>query len=108
MPLAKTYFKNGQRIDLVSATLTPASVAAASTVEQSFVIPVSSNNGIPILATDVVQVFAPAMGNATGVIGARVTALNTVSLIFSNPTAGALVPAAGTYRFLVYSTQANT
>lgn len=78
-----------------SLSLTPASVVAAISAEQDLSVP-------GVVAGDViVGVQNPAFGNATGVVGCRVKADNTIAITFVNPTAGALTPGAGTWDFLV-------
>ena len=83
---------------LISVSLTPASVATIVVASQSVTIP-----GVD--ASDVVIPVQNPISNAVGLIGAKATAANTVSLTFVNPTAGALTPTAGTYTFLVIKTQ---
>jgi hypothetical protein len=74
-------------------TLTPAEVATIVAAHQ--------NHTVPGVAADdmCVACEAPATGNASGFCSARVNAANQVTLTFTNPTAGALTPAAGTFRF---------
>jgi hypothetical protein len=94
--MAKTYFKNGIRFDVISQTLTPASVGAATSAEQTFTV-------AGLVTTDIVIVEGNT-GNATGIVGARVSAANTLAIKFVNPTAGALTPGAGTYRIIELAT----
>jgi len=79
---------------IVNAALTPVSVAAATIAEQSFTVA-----GLQV--GDQVGCTKPAMANAVGVLQARVSALNTLTIAYINPTAGALVPTAETYTFNV-------
>lgn len=76
----------------VTATITPASVATITAVEQTFTV-----TG----ATTKDAVFVTPPGHTVGVtIGAcRVTAANTVAVCWVNPTAGSLTPPAGDYKF---------
>lgn len=84
--------QRGQAI--VSVAVTPASVAAATSAEQTFTV-----SGLAV--GDFVSVATTAStGNATAITSARVSAANTLAIRFINPTAGALTPAADTY--LVY------
>lgn len=79
----------------VSVTITPASVAAASAPEQAFTVP-------GVQPTDlVIDVTMPSVLAGVTLGGFRVTAANTVGIQFVNPTAGALVPPAGAYKFTV-------
>jgi hypothetical protein len=105
--MAKTYFKGGQRLDVTTLTITPAAVAGGSAVEQTFVIPTANTvNQVPILPTDIIEVFAPGAVSGVFIASARVTALNTVTLQFANPTAGSITPPAGAYRIIVWATVA--
>lgn len=78
-----------------SQTITPASVAAATVAEQTFTV-------TGLTTADKVVVNHAVTGNATGIAGVRVSALNTLAISYVNPTAGALVPAAGTYLILAF------
>jgi hypothetical protein len=72
--------------------LTPASVAANTTVEQAFVIP-------GLVFGDNVSCYSQNAPQTTGIgiINCRVSAANTLQLGFSNSTAGALSPVSGQY-----------
>ena len=84
---------------VISATLTPASVAAAVVADQTgFTVP-------GVEANDIVICVRNPISNATGVLKTQATASNTVTITFVNPTAGALTPTSGTYTFLVLKTQ---
>ena len=97
---------NFQLIETISVALTPVSVAAATAVEQSFgangVTQVTPATGI--LAGDVLQVNAPAAATAVLAVHARTDpAVNDKFYIgYINPSAGALVPSAGTYKIQVF------
>lgn len=74
-----------------SQALTPVSVAANITAEQTFTV-------TGLATTDKVFVnWAAATPAGVGIVGARVSATNTLALTYVNATAGALVPSAGTY-----------
>lgn len=83
---------------IFSVALTPASVAAATVAEQSFVVP-ALPAGLPTAAGQiaVASVSKPAISNATGVANARVIDNTHIGIGYVNPTAGALTPAAETY-----------
>lgn len=83
------------QIRAYSQTITPASVAAAVAAEQTFTV-------TGLTTADKVVVNPAATGNATAVAAARVSAANTLAVQFVNPTAGALVPGAGTYTVLAF------
>lgn len=74
-----------------SPSLTPASVAANSVVEQSFAV-------VGLVPGDHVTVSGPAPVAGTACIGARCGVADNVILTFINTTAGALTPSAGFYR----------
>jgi hypothetical protein len=74
-------------------SITPASVAAATVAEQTFTV-------AGLTTADKVVVNPPAITNATGIAGARVSAADTLAIRFVNPTAGALTPDAGTYTII--------
>lgn len=74
-------------------TITPASVAANTTVEQSFTVP-------GLLPSDWVSVVPPSLTPGVALCNARVSAANTLQLQFGNHTAGALTPPAGAHVIL--------
>jgi hypothetical protein len=81
------------KIVVYSASLTPASVAAATVAEQTFTV-------TGLTTADKVIVNPPAIANSTGIAGVRVSAANTLAIRFDNPTAGALTPTSGIYTVL--------
>lgn len=76
-----------------TSALTPASVAANTTAEQTFTV-----TGLNI--NDIVFVNKPSLDAGIGVVGARVTASDTLGITFINATAGALTPTAETYKIV--------
>lgn len=83
----------------LTAALTPSSVAANTTAEQTFTVP-----GLPAGAQ--VQVSKPSFTLGLGVGGARVSALNTLAITFVNNSAAAIVPPAETYAVGVFPSPA--
>lgn len=84
---------------LISVTLTPASVAAATAAAQTL-------TAIPgVEATDIVIPVRNPIANSTALVGAVANGANSISATFVNPTAGALTPTTGTYTFLIIKTQ---
>lgn len=79
---------NIQNILLIQATLSPTIVNTITAPEQTFTV-----NGL--LVGDVVNVYKPTVQAGLGVLGARVTAANTLGIQFINPTAGNITPTAG-------------
>ncbi len=84
-------------IRLLKATITPAEVAANVTAEQTFTV-----SGLS--TADAVFISPVATGNATMAGQARVSAADTLAVIYTNPTAGALTPAAGVMNILAVQT----
>lgn len=80
-------------IVVYSQALTPASVATIVAAEQNFTV-------TGLTTADKVIVNPAATGNATALCSARVSAANTLTLAYVNPTAGALTPGAGTYTII--------
>ena len=78
---------------VADAVLSPAAVGANTTAEQTFTI-----SG---LTTDmVVYVNKPTAQAGLGIVGARVSAADTLAITFSNNTAAAITPTASE-RYLV-------
>ena len=85
--------QRGQAV--LSIAVTPASVGAATSAEQTFTV-----SGLAV--GDFVSISSTAStGNATAIAGARVSAADTLAVRYINPTAGALTPAADTYLVFV-------
>lgn len=80
---------------IVDVAWTPAIVATVSSPAQSLTVP-----GVKI--GDSVRVHPPSYVDGVAITGAIVTAANTVSVKFVNPTAGGVTPAAGTYSVTVF------
>ncbi len=76
-------------------SITPVSVAAASAVEQTFTV-----QGLRV--SDLIFDITPPSDQA-GLVASkgRATAPNTLAIKFTNPTAGAIVPVAGVYSYLL-------
>lgn len=78
---------NVAAIGVVAVTLSPALVGANTTAEQTFTVP-----GVAV--GDYVYVNKPTAQAGLGIVGARVTAANTVGITFSNNTGGGITPTA--------------
>lgn len=78
------------QIRVYTQTITPASVAAATVAEQTFTV-------TGLTTADKVFVNAAVISNAVGIGNVRVSAADTLAVQFVNPTAGALVPTAGSW-----------
>jgi hypothetical protein len=83
------------KVVVYTPTLTPASVSAATVAEQTFTV-------TGVTTADKIVVNPPAIANATGIVGARVSAVDTVAIRFVNPTAGALTPTSGVYTIIAH------
>ena len=75
-------------------TITPVSVAAASSVEQTFTVP-----GLRV-GDLIFDITAPSDQAGIYPAKARASAANTLAIKFTNPTAGPIVPVAGVYTFI--------
>lgn len=81
-------YGNVQKMVQVGITISPASVGAATVVEQAFTVP-----GV-VPGDQVVDVTKPTQQVGLAILPGRVSAANTVTIVFINPTAGAIVPTA--------------
>ena len=84
------------KVQTYSKELTPASVAANTTAEQTFTV-----NGLS--TSDIVTINKPSLDAGIGIGGARVSAVNTLAITYINATGGAIVPTAEAY--LIVSTR---
>ncbi len=83
----------GAQVVTYQQTLTPASVAANTTAEQSLTIGTTAGNGP--LTTDFVAAINKQTAQAgLGIHGARISAANTLYFAYSNNTTAALTPTA--------------
>jgi len=88
-------------ISVLKVSITPAEVATIVAPAQTFTV-----TGVKV--GDAVMVNPPAQAGDVGIANARVSAANTVSIQFVNPTEGALTPDAGEHIFTVFSNEAKT
>lgn len=80
---------------LLTVTLSPASVAANTSAEQTFALP-------GVLVGDMVTVNKPTAQAGLSIAGVRVSATDQVAITFGNHTASPIVPtAAESYKFAV-------
>lgn len=83
---------------MLQVTLSPASVGIATVAEQNVTV-------AGLATTDLVFIGPYTCSTAVGLCGARVSAADTLTLRFVNPTAGSVLPTASqTYTFLVVKT----
>lgn len=78
-----------------TATINPASVAAATSAEQTFTVTGLRTGDIPV-------VVKPSLTAGVGIGNARVSATDTLAITFVNATAGAVDPASESYTILVF------
>ena len=79
----------------VGVTLTPASVAASTSAEQTFTVPGLRVGDLVRFSVSVAQTAGIGAG------GARVSAANTLVLLFENNSTGALTPVSAIYQIVV-------
>lgn len=91
------------KIGVFNLTLSPAQVNTITAAEQSF-----AATGIGLLVTDQVHVQCMAPSAGVGIVNSRVSAADTLTIQFVNPTAGNITPTASTqYRVTVLRPQPN-
>lgn len=76
-----------------SKELTPASVAANTTAEQTFTV-----NGLVV--NDIVTVNKPSLNAGIGIVNVRVSAADTLAITYSNNTGSPIVPTTETYKIV--------
>ena len=76
-------WKNG----VFNLTLSPASVAVTTTTEQTF-----AATGIGLIVGDLVLVNKPTSQAGLGIVGARVSAADTLAITYINVSASAITP----------------
>jgi hypothetical protein len=86
---------NIQRIFAIAVTFNPASVATATTAEQTVTV-------LGLRTGDFVIPQKPTNTAGVGVVNCRVSATDTLALTFVNPTAGAVDAASEVWQFLVF------
>ena len=91
------------KVGIFSLTLSPASVANATSAEQTF-----DASAIGLLTTDVVLVQKPTAQAGLGIVGTRVSAANVLAVTFMNATAATITPTASqAYAVTVLRAQPN-
>jgi hypothetical protein len=86
---------NEDRWQVVTFTYDPASVAAATTAEQTVTV-----NGLRV-GDFVFRPSKPTLTAGVGIVNARVSAANTLAVTWVNATAAAVDPPSETYSILV-------
>lgn len=85
---------NAASITVITATLTPTAVSTITAPAQTFTVP-----GLKV--GDLVSVTPPSITAGAAICNARVSAADTLSIQFVNPTVGSVTPAAGLHQILV-------
>jgi hypothetical protein len=94
---------NVWKLGVFSINLTPAVVGTGGSVEQTF-----ATTGIGLLTTDLVFVSKAAAQSGLGIVGARVSAADTLALTYGNMTAVSITPTANeVYKVGVLRVQPN-
>mgnify|MGYP000918801690 CR=1 FL=1 len=87
-----------QRLRKLTATISPALVAANTTTEQTFTV-----NNVALATDYCIGVSKPTAQAGLGIVGWRVSADNTIGITFSNNTGAGITPTASqTYTFFVW------
>ena len=87
-------FGNISQLGLLQIPVVPVSVAAATTVEQTFTV-------VGLQVADVVFITKPSAQAGLSIATSRVSALGTLAVTYSNTTAGAITPTTEAYTMLV-------
>lgn len=96
MPSSLPY-GNANKLVLVDVVWSPVSVAANTTAAQNVTVP-----GVVLNQDFVIDVTKPTEQAGLGIVSLRVSAANTVTVVFVNATASPIVPTASqTYTFAV-------
>lgn len=86
---------NVATVTVIDASLTPSEVATITAPAQTFSVP-----GVKV--GDAVIVTPPGQTAGVSIGSARVSAADTLSIQFVNPTGGGLTPAAGVHKITVF------
>jgi hypothetical protein len=81
------------QVKIYTPSLTPASVLASISAEQTFNVP-------GLTTADSISVSGPAPAMGSGLVNARVSGADTLALTFVNDTLAAVTPTAGVYRIV--------
>jgi len=85
---------NFEHLTMVSLALSPAACGAATATEQTFTV-TGLSMGDSLQARDVIlNVYKPTAQTGLSIGSCRVSAANTISIQFINPTAGSITPTA--------------
>lgn len=92
---------NVASLSVIDISLTPAQVNTITAPAQTFTVP-------GLLTTDaIVSINPPGQQAGAAICNAYVSAADTLSIQFVNPTAGNVTPTAGTHRITVARAEGN-
>jgi len=91
---------NIRAMHLVSLVIDPASVAANTTAEQTFTLNGAATYHLPV-------VMKPTATAGLGIVGARISAANTLAITFSNNTASPIDAGSETYVIFLVSPESG-
>ncbi len=86
---------------LLGVPLTPVAVGANTTAEQTFTV-----SGLQV-GDVIASITKPTAQAGLGIVGARVSAANTLAITFSNNTGGGITPTAGQVYTLLVARPSN-
>lgn len=92
---------NIAKVFAVEVTFNPASVAAATTAEQTVSVP-----GVKV--GDIVTAVKPTLTAGVTIGNVRASAADTVAIQFVNATAGAVDPGSESWKFLIFRPEPAT
>lgn len=93
---------NEDRWGVVTFTYDPASIAAATTAEQTVTV-----NGLRV-GDYIADITKPSLTAGVGIVNTRVSAANTLAVTWVNATASPVDPASETYSILVMRPEKTT
>ncbi|MCA6258686.1 MAG: hypothetical protein IM650_11400 [Phenylobacterium sp.] len=92
---------NEDRFGVITFVYDPASVAAATTAEQTVTVP-------GVRPGDYIEVTKPTLTAGVGIVNARVSAVDTVAIQWVNATAAPVDPPSETYTAFVFRPEKTT
>lgn len=76
-----------------SQSLTPTSVAANTTAEQTFTV-------TGLVTSDIITINKPSLNAGIGIVNARVSAANTLAITYINVSGSPITPTSETYKII--------
>lgn len=93
LPWLKRFSDAFPKTQTYSKALTPASVAANTTAEQTFTV-------AGLVTNDIVTVNKPTLNAGIGICASRVSAADTLAITYSNNTGSPITPSSETYKIV--------